>query len=105
MPLLEEIRRRSRHLVGPFLGVCMVVYFGYHTVHGDRGLLAWWKLRHDLREAESLLARMSLTRHELERRTTLLRPDSLDPDLVEERARAMLDVLHEDELLILTPTR
>ena len=40
MTTLREIRRRARNVIGPFLGLTAVVYFGYHTVQGDRGLFA-----------------------------------------------------------------
>lgn len=101
MILVSEIRRRARSLVGPFLGACAVVYFAYHTVQGDRGLLAWWRLRHEIAEAQHTLDRVKSQREALERRAGLLRPDSLDPDMLEERARVMLNVGREDEAVIL----
>lgn len=103
MTLLAEIRRRSKSLIGPFLGACAVVYFAYHTVQGDRGLLAWWQLRHEIAEAEETLARVKVQRVAMERRAALLRPDGLDADMVEERARVMLGVGRDDEVLILLP--
>ncbi len=101
MSLLIELRRRSRTLVGPLLGACAVAYFAYHTVQGDRGLLAWFRLRHEIAEAEQTLARLKAQRAAMEHRASLLRPESLDPDLLEERARAMLNMGREDELIIL----
>ncbi len=103
MSLFSEIRRRAPSLVGPFLGACAVVYFAYHTVQGDRGLLAWWRLRHEISEAQLTLARVKGQRDALERRAGLLRPDSLDPDMLEERARVMLHVGRDDEAVILLP--
>ena len=39
-------------------------------------------------------------RRDLERDVALLRPESLDPDLLDERARAALGFAHPDELTI-----
>ena len=100
MVVMQEIRRRLRHIVGPFLGLSALVYFGYHTVHGDRGLLAWWHLRHDIRQAEENLAQVAETRRGMERRAQLLRTDNLDPDMLEERARVMLNMARPDEIVV-----
>ena len=45
MSFFKEIRSRARHVIGPVLGISAVTYFGFHAVQGDRGLMAWWKLR------------------------------------------------------------
>jgi cell division protein FtsB len=101
MAILNEIRRRARHAIGPFLGLTAVVYFAYHTVQGDRGLLAWWSLNKEVRVAESTLDRLQAERDRLNRRAQLLRPDRLDPDMLEERARIMLDMGRDDEVVVL----
>jgi cell division protein FtsB len=42
-------------------------------------------------------------RRVIERRVAALRPDSLDLDMLDERARQVLDLVHEDELVIQLP--
>ena len=101
MAILTEIRRRARHAIGPFLGLTALAYFAYHTVQGDRGLLAWWRLKQDVRVAEASLDRLEAERSRLDRRSQLLRPEHLDPDMLEERARIMLDMGRDDEVVIL----
>ncbi len=105
MMLLHELRRRARHIVGPLLGVTALTYFAYHTVQGDRGLVAWWRLNHEIKVAESVLAETQAERQALERRASLLRPDNLDPDLLEERARLMLNMGREDEIVVFQPAQ
>lgn len=82
------------------LGALTVIYFGYHTVQGDRGLLAWWHLRHEVQQAEAELQRIVAVRQALEHRASLLRPDNLDLDMLEERARVMLNAGRSDEIVI-----
>lgn len=98
--LLKELNRRLRHVVGPLIGVGAVAYFAYHTVEGDRGVLAWVRLKNEILEAELQLAKVTTERQALEHRVLLLRPDHLDPDMLEERARAMLNMGREDEVVI-----
>jgi cell division protein FtsB len=105
MLLVNEIRRRARHVVGPFLGLTLVVYFAYHTVQGNRGLLAWWQLNQEIKQAEETLAQLDEVRGGLEHRAQLLRPEHLDPDMLEERARLMLNMGRDDEVIILRAPR
>lgn len=107
MKLVAEIRRRLRHVVGPLLGLGVMVYFVYHTIEGERGLLAWWQLNRDIRVAEATLAGLEHQRDTLDQHSRLLRPDHLDPDMLDERARAMANLGHPDEVVILqsVPTR
>ncbi len=101
MGLIQEMRNRARFVVGPVLGVCAVGYFAYHVVHGDRGLIAWWNFKQRVATAKQALAQSQEERGRLENRVRLLNPGSLDPDMLEERARVMLNYGHADELVIL----
>ncbi|MBF0093707.1 MAG: septum formation initiator family protein [Alphaproteobacteria bacterium] len=105
MLTLREIRRRARYILGPLLGVGAVVYFSYHAVQGDRGLLAWWEVRHEIQQASRQLALVEAERDAWEKRVALLRPDSLDPDILEEGARVILNMGRPDEVVILSPER
>lgn len=98
--MLQELNRRLRHVIGPLIGVGAVAYFAYHTVEGDRGVLAWIRLKNEILEAEMQLAKVATERQALEHRVLLLRPDHLDPDMLEERARAMLNMGREDEVVV-----
>ena len=101
MVVLREIRRRARHVIPPVLGVCVVIYFVYHAIQGDRGLRAYASLTGEVEHASTILGALNSERYGLEKRVRLLRPDSLDLDLLEERARATLDVMHDDDVIIL----
>lgn len=100
MVLMNEIRRRLRYAVAPLVGMGAVVYFSYHIVQGDRGLIAWVHLKNEIVKAEDTLAEIRARKEQLESRVSLLRPDSLDPDMLEERARIMLNMGRPDERII-----
>jgi cell division protein FtsB len=105
MAILTEIRIRSRKITPPVLAACVVAYFGYHALHGERGFPAWRELKQDLAEARVTEARLAEARAQLERRVGLLRADNLDPDLLEERANALLGYGRDDDLVILLPSQ
>jgi cell division protein FtsB len=99
--LTREITRRLPGISAQFLLACLAAYFAYHAVQGDRGLNAWWRLSHKLDLAQATLAALDSQRAALSSRAALLRPDSLDPDMLEERARVLLNFGRPDEVVIL----
>jgi len=101
MGLIAEFRARARHVIGPVLGFCAAGYFAYHVVHGDRGLIAWVELQRKVDAMRDALTRIEAQRQTLENRVQLLHPHSLDPDMLEERARAMLNYGYPDDIVIL----
>ncbi len=105
MGLFKEIRARARYVIWPVLGVCAVGYFGYHVIHGERGLLAWWKLGQRVRAAKQTAAETRARREHLEHRVRLLYPGSLDRDMLDERARVMLNYGDEEDIVILENER
>jgi cell division protein FtsB len=104
MGMLHEIRHRGRHIVGPFFGVCLLVYFVYHAVQGERGLIAWARVSKDIESTQAALLASRAQEHGLEARVRLLRPDSLDRDMLDEQARRMLNVIRPGEKVILLPS-
>jgi cell division protein FtsB len=93
---------RSRGV--PILLALALVYFGYHGLHGGRGLLAWVDLNREVEAARSELAELRAERADIERRTKGLARDAIDPDLLEEELRK-LGYVGEREVVVLTPER
>lgn len=87
----------------PTLLGCVIVYFGYHTVQGENGLLAYARKSGQVQRAQIELAQLQDERKRLELRTSLMRSDSLDPDMLDEQARWALGVLHPDDVIIVPP--
>ena len=101
MIVLREMRRRGKVLVGPMLGIALTGYFAYHLVEGDRGLRAWVRLTQELRLAKERLAEVSAERAQLEHRVSHMRPNQVDPDLLDAQVRRTLNVLRPDEIVIM----
>nr|WP_321456986.1 septum formation initiator family protein [uncultured Cohaesibacter sp.] len=89
-----------RHLSLPLFFLLVLSYFVYHTLHGSYGVyaLADMKGQADMLEADLLDLRYQ--REAAEHRIALLRNDTLDPDMMDERARAYLDVANPNEIVI-----
>lgn len=105
MYFLDDIKRHLRNAIGPLLGVAGVVYFGVHAVQGDRGLMAWVQVRQEIAKAEIAAQEIAAERVDLEHRVSLLKSESLDLDMLEERARIMLGMARTDDIVIPTAAR
>ena len=100
MGFWHEMRRGLRRAITPCLGFCALLYFGYHTVQGDRGIIAYLRLNVQLEKTEMALIESNAQRDVLSRRVLLLRPEYLDRDMLDEQARHNLGLAHPDDLVI-----
>jgi len=105
MGLIEELRRRAKHVVGPLFGIVVVSYFAYHTVHGDRGVYAYLQMRDRVAVAEQRLHTLQAEKHHWESRVKLLYPESLDRDMLDEQVRIMLGYARADDLVVLNTNK
>ena len=96
---------RPRQILAPVIFATLFGYFGYHLVNGDRGLLAMVHLQRENQVAIQNFAEAETTRKIWERRVSELRNQSLDPDMIDERARILLNYARKDDLIVFTPTR
>ncbi len=94
------MNQKLRHIIFPAVIVAMMVYFTYHIFQGQRGVLAWIRLDKKLKEQEIILNTLTKEKEYLEKEAYLLRPDSLDIDLLEEKARQVLNFAHPDEVVV-----
>ena len=100
MNLFLELKRRGRQVAGSFFGGILVAYFLFHMVQGERGLFAWVQLNQQILQKEvenkNLLAEVLAWENKIK----LMRSESLNEDLLDERARRMTGFLKKDEAVI-----
>jgi len=87
-------------VISPIIIMCLLLYFLYHTMNGERGFFSWVRLQQKVAEDEKVLDELQQKKESLERQVQLLRPDSLDLDMLEERSRAVLNFVDKDEIVI-----
>jgi cell division protein FtsB len=101
MTFLRELRKRARFIVGPTLGIALTGYFVYHLIEGDHGLLAWVRLTREIREESARLDEVRAQRAALDLKVSNLRPEHIDPDLLDEQVRATLNLVAPNEIVIM----
>ena len=102
-------RRRLRSFLTAlslYVGVALLIgYFGINAYTGAHGLKAKQDLALQMDELSKELARLRLERATWHQRVSLLRADGLDPDMLDERARTMLDYVHANDLVLMRKPR
>jgi len=80
-------------------------YFGVNAFTGAHGLRAQADLDHELAVMQKQLTRLKAERTVWERRVSLLRADRIDPDMLDERARALLGYVDPRDITLLLHPR
>lgn len=100
-------RRRRTILTALGLYLFAAAFIGYFAVNaftGNRGLRAQQEIEQQLALMQTELAEVKAEKAIWERRVALLRPDKIDPDMLDERARVLLGLADpSDVTLLLTP--
>ncbi|MGX9430544.1 MULTISPECIES: FtsB family cell division protein [Bradyrhizobium] len=81
------------------MAALMIGYFGVNAYTGKYGLNARQELDQEIIALTSELQRLKKERAEGEKRVALLRSESLDPDMLDERARFQLDYASPRDLV------
>jgi cell division protein FtsB len=86
----------------PLITAAFLSYFGFHAFNGYYGIWAMDRLEGETKRLAPELETLKRERTEFERRVVLLRTDNLDADIVDVEARAALNRLRPDEVVIKT---
>jgi cell division protein FtsB len=83
------------------LAALLIGYFGVNAYNGDRGLKAKEDIDRQMAAMNAELDRLQREQAQWERRIALLKSDDLDPDMLDERARALLDYADPRDLTLM----
>jgi cell division protein FtsB len=92
--------RFARAAVLPVVFLACCGFFVWHTMHGERGLLAMQERDQRIAEATAERDRARSDLAAMERRVQGLRGDRLDRDQLDERARQLLNMVGRDEIVV-----
>ncbi|MFH1157490.1 MAG: septum formation initiator family protein [Pseudomonadota bacterium] len=102
---MKAASKNNRNLVSQLLATLfsfgVFMYFGFHLMHGDRGYFALRGVDQKLVAAREKYSHLLAEREALENRVKLLRPGSLDPDMLDERVRVVLGFADPGERVLL----
>jgi cell division protein FtsB len=96
----RAVRRRLKALVAPAVFLALTGYFGWNATTGDLGLRSYALRQKQLAEQRVVLAQVEAEQAQWERRVDELRGSHLDADMLDERARAMLNLAEPGEIVV-----
>ncbi len=97
----REVKRRCKEAIAPVVFMALTGYFAWSAVHGDHGLQSSAYRQGQLRDA---LADQAAAQTELdvwERRVAGLRTSHLDPDALDQQARATLNLADPADVVVM----
>jgi len=100
MSTRQRKQSKTRPLLLPFCCLLVMGYFAYHAVEGDYGLFALGKLKERVATLKADLGAAKADRQRMEKHVALMRPESLDRDMMDERAREALNMADAKDLVI-----
>ena len=80
------------------------LYFVFHVIYGNRGILAYFKLHTKIDHATQELDVVRAERLDLEHKVNSLKTESLDRDMLDEEARRGLGLASEKEKVFVPDT-
>lgn len=78
----------------------LIIYFSVHSLSGDRGLFAYFRLKKEMTQQVKVLEDLRNQRVQLDQQTKLLHPKTLDLDMLDELARRDLGMIAADERVV-----
>ena len=101
MGIISELQNLIRNSGILMFFVALFFYFAFFTINGERGLRRYLHLRQEIEYAEQVAAKYSQEKALLEEKIKLMSSSSLDLDMLDERARKVLNLVKKDEFVIL----
>ena len=98
--LRNTVKRQAKAALPPLLFLALAGYFAWNATRGDLGLRAYAAREQDLARAETARAQAAEDVATWQRRVAALRPEHLDADVVDERARAMLNLADPADIVV-----
>lgn len=98
-------RRRLRSILNTLalytLSALLIGYFGVNAYDGAHGLIAKKDIDRQTAALSVELAGLKAAQAQWERRVGLLKSDHIDADMLDERARALLDYVDPSDLVMM----
>lgn len=101
MGLLQDIKYRLRKSGLLIFLMMLFFYFCFNGFYGDRGFQKYMYLKKEVAYAHEIADKYHHQKEELNEKVRLLSPGSLDLDMLDERAREVLNMVGSGELILL----
>lgn len=99
------MKRRLRAIVLPAFFLAVTAYFVFNAVSGSRGIVAQRQSTTMLAQDQVTLSTTTARRDRWQARVDSLRHHSIAPDMLDQQARAVLNLANPDDLAVPFPPK
>ena len=96
----HRVKSPLRRVLMPIVTAALLGYFGFHAFSGSYGILAMRQMDEEAQRLKTEFDALKDEHADLDKRVSLLRPESLDADIVDLESRSALNLLRPDEVVI-----
>jgi cell division protein FtsB len=100
MDIVRGAKRAAQAMVPPVLFMALTAYFSWNAMRGEHGLRSYAIAQQQLITEQAKLAQAQAERDAWETRVSGLRANHIDPDTLDERARAMLNLADPNDIVV-----
>ncbi len=101
MRKLIESRNYLRQNMIFIIAISLTLYFSYHLIAGPRGYFKLQENKYQISLESASLENLQAQRSSIEKKVVMMRPGSIDRDLLEERVRYILGYTTKEEYILL----
>jgi cell division protein FtsB len=105
MVVRTRLHRITQTLALYLLAAGAISYFGFHAYHGDHGIRAREQFIAEMADLRRELRDLKRERVEVERRVNLMSGSAIDPDMLDQRAREILNYVDPHDLVLIDRPR
>jgi cell division protein FtsB len=99
-------RQRILQAAGLYcIAAAMIAYFGFHAYHGEHGIRAKERFLVEIGELNAELQTLRREKAEVGRRVALMQSNAIDPDMLDQRAREILNYADPRDLVLILRRR
>ena len=98
--MLRAIRNRLRAIAPPVVFLALTYYFGWNAVHGKSGLEAQHVQQQQLDQANAQYKAAEAERLAWQTKIADLNGQSIQPDMLDEQARQVLNLANPQDMVI-----
>ena len=93
--------RLFRENIPALIGICLCLYFACHVILGHRSVVRLYVLEQQIETLSQKKTEYAAEKAALYKKVTMLRPGSVNTDLLEEQARLVLGYRQAEEIILL----
>ena len=83
------------------IGLCLCLYFSYHAILGNRSLVKYYSLEKQIETLSQENTSLVTTKDSLQKKVEMMRPGTVNRDLLEEKVRQTLGYRAPGEVVLL----